>query len=92
MIRPPDHTGLYSLNSQSAAEPLAVGLYSYQESSLKRTTADAAFASEEAEKVETPSPEGEETLVYRGFGIPFLVLALLLLLAEAALFLKRGRP
>lgn len=81
--------GFYRLRSDKLSEHLAVNLFSTQESALSRDFKDAAFAP-------GTSQEGTARLTtetrYKSVGLPLLVLALICLLGEAALFLRRGRP
>lgn len=90
VLTAPKQIGVYSLASSIASEPLAVNLSSHSESRLPRLLSDLNFESEDG-----PAPTKENGLKqtqYREVGMPFLLLSLLILLWEAALFLKRGRP
>jgi Aerotolerance regulator N-terminal/von Willebrand factor type A domain len=91
-VRAPEYTGLYSLKSQQmkSGEVLAVNLFSSSESKLPRDLGDMAFAEDESFEA-TPEDQSEQ-VQFRSIGVPFLALALLLLLIEAAVFLRRGRP
>ena len=88
-LEPPDQCGVYSLLGSDAAKPVAVNLFSYQESRLPRDPEDLNFG-----EFDTQAPEkaSQSSTQYRVIGLPFLILAFLVLLLEAAVFLKRGRP
>lgn len=88
LVRLPPQQGLYQLKADEHSEFLAVNLFSNQESKLPRTYRDANF---EPEHGQGSGKVVDETR-YRQVGTPLLALALLLLLVEAAVFLKRGRP
>ena len=89
LLFPPPRVGVYSLVHAEGAQPVAVNLSSYQESRLPRDAEDLNFG-----EVDGPAQEQAkgETLQYRVVGLPFLIIAFLVLLAEAFVFLKRGRP
>lgn len=89
LLFPPDQIGVYSLVGRSGAQPVAVNLYSYQESRMPRDAEDLNFG-----EVDGPVQEQTQsgTIQYRVIGLPFLIIAFLLLLLEAFVFLKRGRP
>jgi VWA domain-containing protein/aerotolerance regulator-like protein len=88
VVVPPQQTGVYSLRAGKSSDVVAVNLQSYQESRLPRQPNDLNFetAQEELKTTET------RTVQYREIGLPFLLLAFLVLLLEAFVFLKRGRP
>lgn len=88
LVRLAAQQGLYLLKADEHSEFLAVNLFSNQESKLPRTYRDANF---EPEHGQSSGKIVDETR-YRQVGTPLLALALLLLLIEAAVFLKRGRP
>lgn len=92
VIPPPTYCGIYTLAAErsGATQLLAVNLFSHQESALERTSSDASFESEF--KPSADEQEQREQTQYREVGSPFLFLCLLLLLLEAWVFLKRGRP
>lgn len=81
--------GFYTLSSSKRSEYLAVNLFSHRESSLQRHFEDSVFATET--HPEATVRTGSEVR-YRGIGHPILGGILLLLLLEAAVFLRRGRP
>jgi len=93
-VSAPEFTGLFTLQSQmsKASEQVAVNLFSYKEGRLQRDFEDANFESDPSQNLEEPAQAENESVQYRAVGLPFLILALLFLLFEAALFLKRGRP
>jgi hypothetical protein len=84
------YAGFYkvrNLDSQSTAL-LAVNLFSTAEGQLPRTREDRSFSKEET----APGPSAGQQRQYRESTTPLAALALLLLLIEAAVFLRRGRP
>lgn len=83
------HTGFYHLKSPQGQAPIAVNLFSPSETSLPQTESDRSFTDEAAQ---TAGKAREGATQYKESGTPFLVLVLLLLLIEAAVFLWRGRP
>ena len=70
--------------------PIAVNLYSSQESSLERNFGDAVFPLET--ESETPGEKRSQETQNREIGFPLLGIGLFLLLVETWVFLKRGRP
>ena len=89
-LTPPEQIGVYTLGSSLASEPLAVNLASHSESKLPRLLEDLNFESDEGSPL--VQEDGLSQIQYREVGMLFLLLSLLILLWEAALFLKRGRP
>ncbi len=81
--------GFYQLQSGDKSAPLAVNLFSLDESALPITAEDRSFTDESAQTVTTTT---QETLQYREAGTPLLAILLLFLFLEAAVFLWRGRP
>lgn len=92
LVASPPVAGFYQMSSFQSKEsaPIAVNLFSYSEGRLPRQYEDQAFPSDFVTEDSSEKPK-EETR-YREIELPFLILAFLLLLIEAAVFLKRGRP
>lgn len=86
-------TGVYKLKVKDSelSESLAVNLFSVSESSLPQDTEDLFFPLED-DTVEVESLSSSEEIQYRNVGLPFLLLAFIIVLLEAGVFLKRGRP
>jgi hypothetical protein len=68
---------------------MAVNLFSSAESALPHTPGDLSFARLEGAE---GRPEGQQKKQYRETTTPLASLALLLLVLETAIFLRRGRP
>lgn len=92
VVASPQVAGFYQLSSSQGNDsaPVAVNLFSYSEGRLPRQYEDQSFPPDFVAEDSSEKPK-EETR-YREIELPFLILAFLLLLIEAAVFLKRGRP
>jgi hypothetical protein len=85
------YRGIYKVKNLDlgSASLLAVNLFSTSESACPRTPDDRTFSSEETGV--GPSA-GQQKRQYREATTPLAGLALLILLIEAAVFIRRGRP
>lgn len=89
LVSVPPQDGVYRVTSAEMSDLAAVNLFSYQESQLPRDQSDLNFETAQEESAETSKAR---TVQYREVQLPFLILAFVLLLIEAGVFLRRGRP
>lgn len=91
LITAPEQQGFFRLYSSQLeqGEPVAVNLFSPSESSLPRTIDDLSL---ESPGEDGPAEPETGQVQYREVSTPLLLMAFLILLIEAALLLRRGRP
>lgn len=84
------HSGFYQAQTSDGSKPwIAVNIFSPSESALPQSDSDRSFAAAEGEAAPA---SGVTQRHYRDFSGPLAALALMILLFESWLFLRRGRP